>query len=119
MSLQLTAGIPILPDSVWLFLRKLYRSQPGNMKQYIVKIKSVDHITHDVLQIVTEKPQDYTFNPGQATEIAINKAGWKDKKRPFTFTSLPDKDLLEFTIKTYPSHKVSPTNFFILKRMMN
>jgi len=79
------------------------------MKQYIVKIKSVDHITHDVLQIVTEKPHDYTFNPGQATEIAINKAGWKDKKRPFTFTSLPDKDFLEFTIKTYPSHK-SVTN---------
>jgi ferredoxin-NADP reductase len=78
-------------------------------KKTIIKIKSIKHITHDVLQIVTEKPQQYNFTPGQATEVAINKKGWQDKKRPFTFTSLPDNDNLEFTIKTYPSHK-SVTN---------
>ena len=75
------------------------------MKQHLVKIKSIKHITHDVLQIVTEKPPKFSFNPGQATEIAINKNGWKDEKRPFTFTSLPENDDLEFTIKTYPAHK--------------
>jgi len=75
------------------------------MKQHIVKIKTIKHITHDVLQIVTDKPKNYNFIPGQATEIAINKNGWKDKKRPFTFTCLPENDYLEFTIKTYPSHK--------------
>lgn len=75
------------------------------MKQYLVKIKSIKNITHDVLQIVTEKPQDYNFIPGQATEVAINKKGWKDEKRPFTFTCLPNNDYLEFTIKTYPLHK--------------
>lgn len=79
------------------------------MNQTIVKIKSITHITHDVLQVVTEKPKDYNFIPGQATEVAINKNGWKDKKRPFTFTSLPDNDYLEFTIKTYPAHR-SVTN---------
>lgn len=79
------------------------------MNQTIIKIKSIQHITHDVLQIVTEKPNNYYFIPGQATEIAINKNGWKNEKRPFTFTSLPDDDYLEFTIKTYPSHK-SVTN---------
>lgn len=75
------------------------------MENHLVKIKSIKHITPDVLQIVTEKPPKYTFTPGQATEIAINKTGWKDKKRPFTFTSLPVDDFLQFTIKTYPSHK--------------
>ncbi|MFO7867860.1 MAG: hypothetical protein R6U95_01005 [Bacteroidales bacterium] len=75
------------------------------MKQSTVKIKSIQHLNHNVLQIVTEKPQEYTFTPGQATEISINKSGWEDKKRPFTFTSLPDSDFLEFTIKTYPDHK--------------
>jgi len=75
------------------------------MAKHLVKIKSIEHITHDVLKIVVEKPQHYTFTPGQATEIAINKSGWKDKKRPFTFTCLPDDDYLEFSIKTYPSHK--------------
>jgi len=75
------------------------------MKQLIVKIKSIQHLTHDVIKIVTEKPPEYTFTPGQATEIAINKNSWKEEKRPFTFTCLPDSDFLEFTIKTYPSHK--------------
>jgi ferredoxin-NADP reductase len=75
------------------------------MQQHQVKIKTIKNITHDVLQIVTEKPRRYTFSPGQATEVAINKTGWKDEKRPFTFTSLPDDDYLEFTIKIYPSHK--------------
>ena len=74
------------------------------MKQFIVKVKSIKHVTHDVLQIVTEKPDHFKFNPGLATEISINKENWKAKKRPFTFTCLPDSDFLEFTIKTYPSH---------------
>jgi len=75
------------------------------MTQQVVRIKSIKHVTYDVLRIVTEKPQKHTFTPGQATEVSINKNGWKDKKKPFTFTSLPIDDLLEFTIKTYPSHK--------------
>ena len=74
------------------------------MKQHLVKIKSIKHITHDVIQIVSGRPAHYSFNPGQATEVAINKKDWKNEKRPFTFTSLPDSDFLEFTIKTYPSH---------------
>jgi ferredoxin-NADP reductase len=59
------------------------------MKQPIVKIKSIKHITHDVLQIVTEKPQQYNFTPGQATEVAINKIGWKMKKGHSLLPSLP------------------------------
>lgn len=79
------------------------------MGQYIVKIKSVKKVTHDVLQIVTEKPPTYTFIPGQATDISINNNEWKEEKRPFTFTCLPENDYIEFTIKTYPSHQ-SVTN---------
>jgi len=79
------------------------------MLPQVVKIKSIQHITHDVLQIITEKPEDFNFTPGQATEISINRDGWKDEKRPFTFTSLPEYGYLEFTIKTYPSRN-SVTN---------
>ena len=43
------------------------------MEEHIVKIKSIHKITHDVLQIVTEKPNQYIFTPGQATEVSINK----------------------------------------------
>ena len=86
------------------------------MKQHLVKIKSIKHITHDVLQIVTEKPQQYHFMPGQATEVSINKEGWQNKKRPFTFTCLPDDDYLEFTIKTYPIHKGITNQLLQLKK---
>jgi Flavodoxin reductases (ferredoxin-NADPH reductases) family 1 len=75
------------------------------LKEAIVKIKSIEHVTHDVLKIRTEKPASCDFKPGQATEISINKEGWKDQGRPFTFTSLPTDPYLEFTIKTYPERK--------------
>jgi ferredoxin-NADP reductase len=75
------------------------------MEQHLVKISSIRKVTHNVLTITTAKPQAYTFTPGQATEVSINKSGWQDEKRPFTFTCLPDDEYLEFTIKTYPSHK--------------
>jgi len=86
------------------------------MKEHIVKIKSIQHITHDVLQIVTEKPNPFDFVPGQATEISINQNGWQNEKRPFTFTCLPDKDYLEFFIKTYPTHKGVTNQLLQLKR---
>ena len=75
------------------------------MEFHIVKIKSIDKVTHDVVRIVVEKPAGYTFTSGQATEVAINKKEWKEERRPFTFTSLPSDDHLEFTIKTYPERK--------------
>ncbi len=74
------------------------------MKKHFVKIIAIEHVTHDTLRIETEKPSEYTFVPGQATDIAINKNGWQDEKRPFTFTSLPSDKTLEFIIKTYPAH---------------
>lgn len=86
------------------------------MNQHFVKIKSIQNITHDVLQIVTEKPQQYKFTPGQATEVAINKKDWLNEKRPFTFTNLPNNDYLEFTIKTYPSHDGVTNELLKLKR---
>jgi ferredoxin-NADP reductase len=86
------------------------------MAQHIVKINSLEHITHDVLQIITEKPPKYIFTPGQATDISVNKEGWKNKKNPFTFTCLPDRNYLEFTIKTYPSHKGVTNELLQLKK---
>ena len=74
------------------------------MEEHIVKILSVEPVTHDVRRFKIQKPPGYTFIPGQATDVAINKPGWKDEKRPFTFTALNDWDHLEFTIKIYPKH---------------
>lgn len=71
----------------------------------IVKIKSTEYLTHDVIHLVLEKPEDLSFVPGQAADIAINKPEWDKKKTCFTFVSLPEEKHIEFVIKTYPSHK--------------
>jgi ferredoxin-NADP reductase len=71
---------------------------------YTSRIIDIQQITHDVKQFRFEKPEDYSFTPGQATEVAVNKQGWKEEKRPFTFTSLNENPYLEFTIKIYENH---------------
>jgi ferredoxin-NADP reductase len=75
------------------------------MEKHVVKIDLINKINHDVLRVVTERPDEYNFTPGQATDISVNREDWKEEKRPFTFTSLPDDDYLEFHIKTYPDRK--------------
>lgn len=69
-----------------------------------VKILKTEIVTHNVRHYRVEKPNNFRFGPGQATEVSIDKPGWGDEKRPFTFTSLPDEPTLEFTIKSYRDH---------------
>jgi len=85
------------------------------MEHQVLKIKSIDNITHDVIRIVTAKPFGIDFLPGQATKIAINKHGWLEEERPFTFTSLPRNDWLEFTIKIYPENEGFTNELLTLK----
>lgn len=71
---------------------------------YTIQIKSIEPATHDVKRFRCEKPAGYHYVPGQATEVSINKPGWEQEKRPFTFTSLGEAPDLEFTIKIYRDH---------------
>jgi len=68
----------------------------------ITKILNIDSVTHNVKRFTLEKPKGFMFTPGQATDVAVNKSGWVEKKRPFTFTSLNSDNELEFIIKGYP-----------------
>lgn len=70
-----------------------------------IRIHTIKNLNHDVRRLVTDKPDGYDFKPGQATLAAVDKDGLRKEKRPFTFTSLPSEDHLEFTIKIYPSHE--------------
>jgi ferredoxin-NADP reductase len=72
--------------------------------EFIVKILETKQVTHNVKRFRLEKPSGYSFHPGQATELSVNRPGWKDEKRPFTFTCLNEDPFLEFTIKRYPDH---------------
>ncbi|MGM5483669.1 MAG: FAD-binding oxidoreductase [Nanobdellota archaeon] len=70
----------------------------------IAKVLKKDFVTQDTVRLLIEKPEGYNFIPGQATDISINKEGWKEEKRPFTFTSLNKDKVLELTIKIYSGH---------------
>ena len=72
--------------------------------QTSVKILNIRKITHDVRRYTLEKPDGYQFEPGQATDVSIDRDGWRTKKNPFTFTALAEWDHLEFTIKSYFDH---------------
>lgn len=71
------------------------------MAKQKVQILEVFPVTHNVKCFRTEKPDGYTFEPGQATEVFLDKEGWKDEGRPFTFTNQPEDTFLEFIIKEY------------------
>lgn len=74
------------------------------MSSYILKILETSYVTHDAKRFRIEKPDNYTFIPGQGTQVAINLPEWKDKFREFSFTSVNEAKYLEFTIKIYTDH---------------
>lgn len=65
-------------------------------------LQSIEPLTHDVHHLVFDKPEGLKFTPGQAIDMALDRDGWREEKRPFTFTSLPGEGTLEFVIKSYP-----------------
>jgi ferredoxin-NADP reductase len=93
------------------------------MEEHKVKILRTDWVTHDVRRFQIEKPLGYSFIPGQATEVSINRPGFSDKRNPFTFTCLDSDPYLEFTIKIYSSRngvtnelgKLSPGDELIIR----
>ncbi|MGA8263848.1 MAG: FAD-binding oxidoreductase [Ignavibacteriaceae bacterium] len=74
------------------------------MEEHIVKVLKVENVTHNVRRFTVSKPDEYSFIPGQATEVSINTKLLKDEMRPFTFTGLNDWPTLEFTTKIYTDH---------------
>lgn len=91
---------------------------------FTCKILKTDYVTHDVKRFILEKPADFDYVPGQATEVSINLPKWKNKKRPFTFTALNDDQVLEFIIKGYYDHQgvtnklhqLNPGNELIIRK---
>ncbi|SEK49261.1 hypothetical protein SAMN05444413_10227 [Roseivivax marinus] len=71
---------------------------------HTLTLKRIEPVTHDTNHLVFDRPDGVEFKPGQAVDLALDRDGWRDEKRPFTFTSLPGDDTLEFVIKSYPDH---------------
>ncbi len=62
-----------------------------------------EQVARNVHLYTVEKPDGFSFRPGQAVELAIDEEGWRDEKRPFTMTSVPSDPRLEFIVKSYPT----------------
>ena len=67
-----------------------------------VTLLETTQLTSDTRIYVFTKPEQYGFEPGQATELALDQDGWRDEARPFTFVSDPAADVLSIVIKSYP-----------------
>lgn len=74
------------------------------MMSDILTLKHIKNVTHDTYALTFDRPDGISFVPGQATTLTVMKDGWRDEERPFTFTSQPEDEALEFVIKAYPSH---------------
>jgi len=64
---------------------------------YWIKILEKDKLCDNVYRFKFSKPQGFKYNVGQAVSL-----GFENSLKPFTFTSLPTDDYLEFMIKVYP-----------------
>lgn len=67
-------------------------------------LRSISPVTRDTNHLVFDRPEGFAFTPGQATDLSLDKEGWREEKRPFTFVNLPESETLEFVIKSYPDH---------------
>lgn len=65
------------------------------------EILLTEYITPDVKRFVITKPKGFRFKPGQGCMVAVDADEWRDKARPFTFTSLPGQRKLELVVKIY------------------
>ena len=45
---------------------------------YIVTVKEIIPRTHNVKTFRVTKPAGFIFTPGQATDLSLNKEGWKE-----------------------------------------
>ncbi len=70
-----------------------------------VRILGKERLNHDVTAWTVARPEGYAFVPGEACRLAVDADGWRDQDRPFTMSSLPDAESLEWVIKHYPAHE--------------
>lgn len=71
---------------------------------HTLTITSLSPVTHDTWHLVCDRPAGFDFEAGQATHMALDRDGWRDEDRPFTMTSQPEDEAVEFVIKSYPDH---------------
>lgn len=72
-----------------------------------VRIVSVIHESPDAVTIVTERPENYYFMPGQHTIMRVTLQDKTTRLRQYSFAESPDEHNLYFTITRSPGGEVS------------
>lgn len=68
---------------------------------FTVKLLKKEKVTHDVFQLVLEKPKDYAFTAGQCADLTVQRQGYAPEKAPFSFIGLNADADLRVAMKTY------------------
>ena len=71
---------------------------------YNVSILSQEWLTADILRLELEKPDGYTYSPGQALALTIDDPAFHTDFAPFTITNLDQEPTIELILKVYSSH---------------
>jgi ferredoxin-NADP reductase len=71
---------------------------------YTLTLQEMAPVTPDTHKLTFNRPNGFTFESGQATELTLPIDGIKSESRPFTMTSRPNDAHLEFVIKSYDDH---------------
>lgn len=69
---------------------------------HTITLREIAHVTHDTVHLSFDRPEGYDWTPGQANRWALDLDGFRDADKPFTITSLPGDEGLEFVVKCYP-----------------
>ena len=68
---------------------------------YVTSLLASAFVTHDTRRFTLERPDGFSFTPGQGVQLTIEHDPWRGQEHPFTPTSLPSDRVLEFVIKRY------------------
>jgi ferredoxin-NADP reductase len=72
-----------------------------------VRILSVIHESADAVTLITERPSDYNFMPGQHAILRVTLLDSTTRLRQYSFAENPEKNSLYFTITRSPGGDVS------------
>ena len=62
-------------------------------------------LTHDTYRMVFDRPEGFPdWQMGQSSHMALDREGWRDETRPYTFVNPPSEDGLVFVIRSKPDH---------------
>lgn len=72
---------------------------------HTLTLRDVAPITHDTVRMTFSRPDGFPdWKVGQAADLALDREGWRDEAKPYTFVSPPGSDGIVFVIRSKDEH---------------